>query len=142
MNKRVLIADAVIEKDGLLFAIKRGDPPCKGMYALPGGTVEPGEKYHETVMRELWEETGLRVSATELDILGSVDVNGDGLHGTVTFVKAVILTGDIILLANEITDCKWITLKDFIEGHYRYGFSIESIEQIRDTVKKGMKTIT
>jgi len=54
MDKGIKITNAVIKKDGLYFAIKRGDQPCKGMYTFPVGGVEKGEKYSETVVRELF----------------------------------------------------------------------------------------
>ena len=51
---------AVVVKDGKVLLIKRGYPPAKGMWAIPGGVVEAGERLAEAVVRELEEETGLR----------------------------------------------------------------------------------
>ncbi|RLG76947.1 MAG: NUDIX hydrolase, partial [Thermoprotei archaeon] len=34
---------AVVVKDGKVLLIKRGYPPAKGMWAIPGGVVEAGE---------------------------------------------------------------------------------------------------
>lgn len=138
MNNSVLIADVVIEKDGLLFVIKRGDPPCKGMYTLPGGGIELNEKSWETVVREVYEETGLIIESKEKDVLGSVDIDVVGLSGNVTFVKGKILGGEIKLLENEIVGYKWMSLKEFIDGHYPYGFSQKAIIEIQNVVSKGM----
>ena len=42
-----LTADVVIIKEGKIVLIKRGREPYKGMWALPGGFVEIGEKVED-----------------------------------------------------------------------------------------------
>ena len=37
----------------------------EGFYGFPKGHIEPGEQEEETALREIWEETGLTVHATE-----------------------------------------------------------------------------
>lgn len=41
-----------------LLMIKRGQPPYKDMWALPGGFCKKGETVYEAALRELKEETG------------------------------------------------------------------------------------
>ncbi|MFJ3931603.1 bifunctional class I SAM-dependent methyltransferase/NUDIX hydrolase [Streptomyces sp. NPDC090029] len=44
----------------------------RGTLELPGGTVEPGESFAETVIRELAEETGLRARIEDVTLLGTL----------------------------------------------------------------------
>lgn len=56
-----------------VLLIRRGTPPRRGEWSLPGGRIEPGERSIDAALRELREESGV-----EAEILGLVDVV-DGL---------------------------------------------------------------
>ena len=52
-------------KDGVLV-IRRAANPGKGRWTLPGGYVEEDEPPHLAVVREVFEETGLKTVVTGL----------------------------------------------------------------------------
>jgi ADP-ribose pyrophosphatase YjhB (NUDIX family) len=56
----------VRDGDGRLLLVRRGTEPQKGRWSVPGGRVEPGETATDAVVREVAEETGLRVVPTGL----------------------------------------------------------------------------
>ena len=59
--------------------VQRGHEPAQGLWALPGGKVEPGETDEQAVAREVLEETGLTVRVGAL--VGAVE--RPGAPGTV-----------------------------------------------------------
>jgi ADP-ribose pyrophosphatase YjhB (NUDIX family) len=56
----------VHDRGGRLLLIQRGREPGRGLWSLPGGRVEPGESEHDAIVREMAEETGLRVRVVRL----------------------------------------------------------------------------
>lgn len=60
-----------VVKDGMVLLIRRGTAPFKNFWCLPGGIAEPEESLEEACIREIREETGVKV-----EILGEVSKVG------------------------------------------------------------------
>jgi ADP-ribose pyrophosphatase YjhB (NUDIX family) len=56
-----LAVGALILDAGRVVLVERGKPPLVGFWSLPGGLVETGERLEDAIIREVFEETGLRV---------------------------------------------------------------------------------
>lgn len=65
----VQCADAVVFQTGHVLLVKRRAAPGKGLWALPGGHLDPKEWLLDCAVRELYEETSLDVP--ELALRGS-----------------------------------------------------------------------
>ncbi|NEV77420.1 NUDIX hydrolase [Rhodopseudomonas sp. BR0C11] len=59
---KVDVRGAVIEKDKILLVRERSD----GCWTLPGGFADVGRSASENVVKEIWEEAGIAVSARSL----------------------------------------------------------------------------
>jgi ADP-ribose pyrophosphatase YjhB (NUDIX family) len=55
----LLGVSASVFRDGKVLVARRGRPPLAGLWSLPGGLVEPGERLEEAAAREICEETGV-----------------------------------------------------------------------------------
>ena len=58
-------ADCIVitrEAEPKVLLIQRGDEPFKGAWAFPGGFMDMDETTEQCAIRELEEETGLRIS--------------------------------------------------------------------------------
>lgn len=60
-------ADAVVIQSGHVLLIRRGKAPGKGLWALPGGHVEQTETAFEAALRELSEETSIKLQKEVLE---------------------------------------------------------------------------
>jgi len=59
-------ADAVVTQAGHVLVIERKASPGKGLLAMPGGFLDQSETLEECAVRELHEETRLKVSKEDL----------------------------------------------------------------------------
>ena len=86
-------ADCVVmseDHDGKrqVLLIKRKNPPYKGCWAFPGGFMEMDETLEQCALRELYEETGLKVAGkiVELKSFSAIDRDPRGRCVTVAFL--------------------------------------------------------
>ena len=83
------------------------------VWALPKGHMEEHEVEHEAAIREVREETGVRVSLDER--LGDIDyrfrVEDGRIHKTVAFFLLMWASGEPMAQAAEVAEVKWIDLE-------------------------------
>lgn len=86
-------ADCVViakENEPKVLLIQRGNEPFKGCWAFPGGFMNMDETTEQCAVRELEEETGLKV--TEIKQIGAYSkVDRDPRGRTVTVAYLVVI---------------------------------------------------
>jgi ADP-ribose pyrophosphatase YjhB (NUDIX family) len=96
----------VFDDDGRLLVIERGHAPSQGRWSVPGGRCEPGESPEQACVREVLEETGLRIRV--VGHAGQVlrDAPGGQVYVIDDFVAEVV--GGSLLAASDAADARWV----------------------------------
>lgn len=110
-----LTVDAVIFSAGAdpsVLLIRRKNPPFEGRWALPGGFVEPNETLETACLRELAEETGLRLDRVEqLHAFGDPGRDPRGPTVTIAFVGHTDASTPL-RAASDASEVDWKQLSD------------------------------
>jgi 8-oxo-dGTP pyrophosphatase MutT (NUDIX family) len=101
----------------MMAAIRPGGKP-QGLWALPKGQIEPGERGEETALREVAEETGVR--GRPLGKLGDTRYtytwDGERIFKIVSFFLVRYESGRLgdipAALRHEVAEVRWLPLED------------------------------
>jgi len=104
-----LTADGIVVSESKILLVRRKFNPFQGRYAFPGGFVEYGERVDECIIREVREETGLKVGVDRLLGVYS-DPDRDPRGHTVTVVFVLRVEGGSLTDSVE-TKAEWVPLK-------------------------------
>lgn len=95
-----------------VLLVQRGNDPCKGMWAFPGGFMNMDETTAEAARRELKEETGLTVD--DVHQVGAYDkVDRDPRGRVITVAYYTVIDG-----VREVKGCddaaraEWFSIDD------------------------------
>ncbi len=94
-----------------VLLIERGQEPCKGMWAFPGGFMNIDESAEECVLRELREETGLVVS--EVRQLGCFSaVNRDPRERVISVAFYTVVPQAEVIGGDDAAQARWWRLDE------------------------------
>lgn len=116
-------ADAVVEQSGHVLLIRRKAAPGEGLWALPGGFVNQNERIKDAAVRELREETKLKVPAPVLygciEWSDVFDAPGRSLRGrTITHAFLFRLPPGVLPRvkgSDDAADAKWFTINELLQ---------------------------
>ncbi|WP_113702435.1 NUDIX domain-containing protein [Nonomuraea lactucae] len=106
------VCGCVFDEAGRLLVARHGDV---GLWAAPGGGVDPGERPEESVVRELREELGVDVGVRGLIGVYSgpefrtVYPNGHECMYMIAVYGCVLASGTPVPDGDEITGFRWVT---------------------------------
>jgi len=115
-----IAADAMVFSgtgaDMQLLLIKRGNEPFRGMWAIPGGFVEDDEDLEPAAIRELEEETGLKIPhMTQLRTVGTPGRDSRGRTVSVVYYAFADAKDHPVKGADDAAEAQWIYVKDITE---------------------------
>ena len=106
----------VMDKDGRVLVQNRKKNDWDGL-TFPGGKVEPGESLTDSVIREVWEETGLTVEKPLL--CGVTHWYQDDKRQIVFLYKTQVYSGK--LQDSPEGHMEWMSVKELLEGKIAFG---------------------
>lgn len=105
----------LVIKDDQFLLIKRGQEPNKGIWTIPGGMVELGEKLETAAHREVFEECGIKIkNCCFLDIFEFIE------HDEMLKIKYHYIVFEFIAnysfgtisAGSDVIDIGWFHLND------------------------------
>jgi 8-oxo-dGTP diphosphatase len=106
---------AVVFKDDKVLLIRRAKPPAKGLWAIPGGSVELGETLQQAAERETLEETNLTIQATKpvftFEVIEKDDNNRVRFHYVIIDLVADYISG-IPLPGDDADEVRWVSSRE------------------------------
>ena len=131
-----LAVGAIVFKDDKVLLVKRGRPPAKGQWAIPGGNVKLGESLQKAAQREIFEETGLTVQAREpVYTFDAIVKDNDGkiqFHYVIVDLAADFVRGEI-RPGDDAANVRWVSAAEL----GRLNISAPTLNLLRDQFKFG-----
>ncbi len=113
-NPKFNVVSCFMEYDGKILLLHRQDyKPQGNTWGVPAGKVDAGEEILETMIREIWEETGFKLTSSQLSYFGKVFVK----YPDYDFVYHIYHTelaqkNKVVMRRKEHKDFKWLSPKD------------------------------
>jgi 8-oxo-dGTP diphosphatase len=132
-------ADCIVitkEAEPKVLLIERGDEPFKGCWAFPGGFMNMDETTEQCAIRELEEETGLKVSKVyQIGAYSKVDRDPRGRTITVAYL-AIIDASMAVKGQDDAAKAQWFPLSTLPELAFDHDEIMwDAIKKYKEVVK-------
>lgn len=101
-----------------MLLVRRGKPPAKGQWAIPGGSLELGETLQEAAEREIREETGIVIRAGDpfytFDTVVRDDAGRVQFHYVIVDLMAEYVSGEV-KAGDDAKDARWASPREIAD---------------------------
>jgi len=112
-----LVGVGILIKHGEEYLlIRRAAEPDRGLWTIPGGLVEVGERVWEAAVREAREETGLEVEVREvLDVIDKIvrDEEGRVKYHFIIVDFLAVPKGGRMRASSDALEARWVRREEF-----------------------------
>lgn len=126
-NPSAATAAFIVNSKGELMVERRGREPAKGTLDLPGGFIDNDETAEEGMIREIQEETGLKV--TDVKYMFSLPniylYSGMNIRTLDIFFRCTVADDAEPKAADDAAECFWLPISDI----HTEQFGLRSIRQ-------------
>ena len=128
-NPRASTAAFILNGKGELLVARRAKDPAKGTLDLPGGFVDNYENAEQGMVREIEEETGLKVEADKVQYMFSIPniyrYSGMDIHTLDLFFLCLVAEDAEVKAADDAAELTWLPLREV----YVERFGLRSIRE-------------
>ena len=115
-NPRASTAAFILNGKGELLVARRAKDPAKGTLDLPGGFVDNYENAEQGMVREIEEETGLKVEADKVQYMFSIPniyrYSGMDIHTLDLFFLCRVAEDAEVKAADDAAELTWLPLRE------------------------------
>lgn len=130
MMKTLNVVAAIIKKDNMVLATKRGYGEFINMWEFPGGKIEDNESKEEALVREIKEELDCIIEPVNFAL--DVEYQYPSFYLKMSCFEAVIIEGTPRLL--EHNDARWLN-KTQLDSVEWIPADIEIINYLKDNME-------
>lgn len=107
----LLGVSVLVRRGGRVLLVKRGRAPLAGLWSLPGGLVDVGERLDAAAAREVREETGVAIAGlASVGFEEVIDTDDDGrprLHYVLVVFAASHVEGEPVA-GDDAAEAAWV----------------------------------
>ncbi|SFE37994.1 mutator mutT protein [Phytobacter palmae] len=113
----------VIVHESRVLLVRRSNPPDASFWGFPGGKIEAGETLEQAAIREVKEETGLRVICQARDVpleAFDYDATGELRYHYLLIPVVCAWQGGEPVAASDVFDARWFDSGALLSGDFSF----------------------